>query len=249
MIMEYLRFSLYLSSLENALGHSTTKSISKKHKACFGEVFESSRKRQKISIAWDMGNRQTGRQNAMKKLNCQVCMEPDVPRCHFKGTLSESSKLEDLKSTNPGTIQDEHKGESQQHHWISRWKSEMISESTNCEMNGRPEGYEHIKDWGNSSLQFDDDSPRTLGATKQRSRKGVPCRRPRENLIKCKKERDELFEGKDTGMNGLLGEKSPNEEGYQHPIESTRFHYREGGTVLQPDKAIVKKIFLTKYNI
>ena len=213
------------------IGHSKTKNTAKKRRESFGDEFES-RKRENVIMAWDMRNHKTDRGSAVKIVNCQVHMPKVVRRCHFNETLIESCDTDDLQNNSPGISQNEHRVKNQQHRCISRMQSEMMSESTNCKLAGCPENHEHIMDRGNALSQFDRSSPSALGTPKQRSRKGIPCRRLRENAVKFKKERCKLAEKREyCGMNNLPWKRSSKEEPHAHPIQTEKFEYRERGIV------------------
>ena len=105
----------------------------------------------------------------------------------------------------------------------------MMSKSTNCQLAGCPENHEHR---GNAFFQFDLSPPSALGTSKQRSRKGIPCRRLREDTVKCTKERSKLAVNReDCGMDDLPWKKLSKEEPHAYPIQTKKFEYRERGMV------------------
>ena len=211
------------------IGHTKTKNTAKKRKASFGDEFESNRKRQKVVMAWNTGNHKTERRNAVKKVNCQVYMPKVVRRCCCNEALIESCKTDDPQNSSPGISQNEHRVKNGQHRCISHIQSRMMSESKNCQFAGCPENDEHR---GNAFFQFDRSPPCALGTPKQRSRKGIPCKRLRENTVKCTKERSRLaVNRKDCGMDDLPWKRLSKEEPHAYPIQTDKFEFRERGMV------------------
>ena len=211
------------------IGHTKTINTAKKRKESFGDEFEGNRKRQKVIMAWDTGNHKTDRRNAVKKVNCQVYMPKVVRRCCCNKALIESCKTDDPQNSSPGISQNEHRVKNGQHRCISHIQSRMMSESKNCQFAGCPENDEHR---GNAFFQFDRSPPSALGTPKQRSRKGIPCKRLRENTVKRAKERSKLAVNReDCGMDDLPWKRLSKEEPHAFPIQTEEFEFRERGMV------------------
>ena len=168
-------------------GHSKSNMAAKKHKLCTGKEFEGlSRKRQRTSISWGMESSETDARDAIKKFNLQVSMPPNVFGYHFEGPVSEcQSKMADPRKGKTDRLQNGHNIQVQHHNWISRCKPEIMEQSDSCHMKGIPDIQGHIRDGQNALLQIHDGVERTFKTAQRRSRKGTPCRRLRDDSIKC----------------------------------------------------------------
>ncbi|KAJ7369827.1 hypothetical protein OS493_036198 [Desmophyllum pertusum] len=235
-------------------GHCKTKRAARKHNLCSEEEFECLRKRQKISISWDMESNETDPRESMKKLNCQVSMHPNVFGYHFQRPVLESrGKMEDPRKSKTDTMQDEHNIQVQHHNWISRCNPEIMEQSESCHMKGTPEMRGHIGDaigdGQNSLLQIHDGVERTFKSAQRRSRKGTPFRRLRGDSTKCK-EKDEMPAVEDIVINGFLSKRSPNNEEHDNwLLGNTSLEYRKLMTISEPEqKSLEEKRDNTRYH-
>lgn len=200
-------------------GHCTTEGTAAKHKICSEGEFEGPRKRQKISLSWDMEGNDTDRREVMKELNCQLALHSDVHGCHFEGTLSEGGSVGEPKKTEATTAPHEYKMQGQQDDRISHCKSEITEQGGSCQMKGLPEECGHTKDRKSTSRHIHEGGERSYKAAERRSRKGIPYRRFRGDSTKYIGERDGMPVEEDAEVRGILNKRSLNSNRHHDWLE------------------------------